>query len=325
MMVALAGALRAYVESANAFIVCMFFIGAGMAVVGPNMPKALGSWFSQKEIALANGLCISGMGIGGAVAMATSASVMSPALGCWRNTMLVLGIAVFVVGILWMLIYKDPKQEGKIEREKPNMMENFKKAFKVKDLWLLSVFYGLNMVGMMALITFLPGVLEKRGMERAGELVSLMLIATVVFNILGGIISDRIGKRKPILIISSIIFGVGVLTLGALKGVSLIISLVITGAALGAIAPVLMTIPVEHKAIGPGLAATAMGVIFMVGNTGGAFGPVVAGKLMDFSGSHWAGFIFMALVLIAAGGCAVPMTETGRKRKPGEAPAAHGH
>ena len=41
LIIAVAGALRAYVESANGLIVCMFFIGAGMAVIGPNMPKAL--------------------------------------------------------------------------------------------------------------------------------------------------------------------------------------------------------------------------------------------------------------------------------------------
>ena len=155
--------------------------------------------------------------------------------------------------------------------------------------------------------------LEERGIERAGELVSIMLGTTVVFNILGGILSDRLGKRKPFLIISSVVFGLGILTLATLKGIPLVVALVITGAALGTIAPVLMTVPVELEEIGPGLSATAIGLIFMVGNTGGAFGPIVSGKLMDLTGSHWAGFIFMAVVLIVAAGCAVPLRETGKK------------
>ena len=50
LTIALAGALRAYVGSANGLILCMFFIGAGMAVLGPNMPRALGMWFSRKEL-----------------------------------------------------------------------------------------------------------------------------------------------------------------------------------------------------------------------------------------------------------------------------------
>lgn len=313
LTIALAGALRAYVGSANGLILCMFFIGAGMAVLGPNMPKALGMWFSPKELALANGLCISGMGIGGAVAMATAASLMSPAFGGWRNTLLVMGILVLGMGLLWMFLYRDREQEGAAEAKKQNMKENFKKVLKVKDLWLLSGFYGLNMVGMMALITFLPVSFEERGLERAGELVSIMLGTTVVFNILGGILSDRFGKRKPFLIISSVVFGIGILTLATLKGLPLILALVITGAALGTIAPVLMTVPVELEEIGPALSATAFGLIFMIGNTGGAFGPILSGKLMDLAGSHWAGFIFMAVALIVAAGCALPLKETGKR------------
>lgn len=318
LVVAVAGALRAYVGSASGLIVCMIFIGAGMAMVGPNLPKALGVWFSQKELAFANGLCISGMGTGGAIAMGTAASVMSPAFGGWRNTMLVIGAGVVIMGLLWIFLYKDPQEGGAAKKKEQNLVANFKKALKVRDLWLLSIFYGLNMVGLMAVITFLPVSLEERGIERAGELVSLMMGTTVVFNILGGILSDRLGKRKPFLIVSALTLGFCILTFATFTGIPLIIALVIAGAALGTIAPVLLTVPVELKEIGPGLAATAVGLIFMIGNTGGFIGPVVSGKLMDITGSHLSGFIFMASALIVAAGFIVPLKETGRKTNQGE-------
>jgi len=325
LVVAIAGALRACIESANDLIICMFFIGAGMAVLGPNMPKALGTWFSQKELALANGLCISGMGIGGAIAMGTAASLMSPSFGGWRNTMLVIGVAVLATGILWMLLYRGRKIEGTSEKKHQSIVENFRKVFRVKDIWLISIFYGLNMVGLMAVITFLPISLEERGVERAGELVSIMMGMTVVFNILGGMLSDRVGKRKPFLLISALIMGLSFLSFAAFTGVPLIISLMFAGAAMGTIAPVLMTIPVELEEISTGLAATAVGLIFMVGNTGGFFGAIVSGKLMDLTGSHWAGFIFMASVLIVAAGFIIPLRETGRKKKPGETASTPSH
>jgi len=314
LIVAIAGASRFYVGSANSLIACMFFIGAGMAVLGPNMPKALGTWFPPKELALANGLCISSMGIGAAVAMGTSAGIMSPAFGGWRKTMVVIGGFVLVMGILWMFLYRDRKIEGASEKKKQNIIENFKKVFKIKDLWFLSIFYGLNMVGLMAIITFLPISLEERGVEKAGELVSIMMGTSVVFNILGGMLSDKLGKRKPFLVISAIVFGLCILSFATLTGTPLIIALMIAGAAMGTIAPILMTIPVELEEIGPGLAATAMGLIFMVGNTGGFFGPVLSGKLMDVTGSHWAGFIFMASALIIAAVFIIPLRETGRKK-----------
>jgi len=75
-----------------------------------------------------------------------------------------------------------------------------------------------------------------------------------------------------------------------------------------------MIIPVEIEKIGTENTATAIGIIFMIGNTGGFIGPVISGKLMDVTGSHWAGFIFMAAALIAAAGSIVPLRETGRKK-----------
>ena len=93
--------------------------------------------------------------------------------------------------------------------------------------------------------------------------------------------------------------------------------LVIAGAALGTIAPVVMSVPVEMEKIGTALAGTAVGFIFMLGSTGGFMGPVVAGKLMDVTGNVMPGFIFVSTVLMVAAGFIVPLKETGRKRKPG--------
>ena len=69
IIVALAGGFRYVAGSVNDLIICMFLIGAGMAMYAPNLPKALGNWFPQKDLAMANGISISGMGIGGAIAI----------------------------------------------------------------------------------------------------------------------------------------------------------------------------------------------------------------------------------------------------------------
>jgi predicted MFS family arabinose efflux permease len=97
-------------------------------------------------------------------------------------------------------------------------------------------------------------------------------------------------------------------------GLPLIIALALAGAAIGTIAPVLMTIPVEIKEVGPSLTATAVGLIFMVGNTGGSIGPILGGKLIDSYG-YAAGFFTMAAALILAALFIIPMRETGKKKR----------
>ena len=103
-------------------------------------------------------------------------------------------------------------------------------------------------------------------------------------------------------------------------GLPLIIALVLAGAAIGTIAPIMMAIPVEIKEVGPALTATAVGIIFMVGNTGGSVGPILGGKLIDSYG-YGVGFFTMAAALIIAAFCIIPMRETGRKKHTSTKPA----
>jgi len=232
---------------------------------------------------------------------------------------------VLAVAILWMLFYKDRSTGTAAEKKKQNVFENFKKVLKVRDIWLIAVYYGLNMISLLAVITLLPLTLEERGIEKSGEFVGIMMGATVVFNVLGGIISDKVGKRKPFLLICAVVFGICTLGFASFTGTMLVVVLIVAGAAMGTIAPILMSVPVEMEKIGTALVGTSMGFIFMLGNTGGFVGPVVAGKLMDMAETSMPGFIFIASALILSAGVIIPLKETGGKRKPGEAPPSHAH
>jgi MFS transporter, CP family, cyanate transporter len=313
LMIVAGGGLRAFAGSATELIGCMFLVGVGLSFVAPNVVKALGTWFPPNELGMANGLVGSGLGVGGALGLALSASVMSPAFGGWRGTMLMLAAFTLGVGILFVLLFREGTSQMPAESGKQNMSSNFKKAFKVKDVWLLGAFYGLFGVGMMAVSALLPVILEEKGVPRAGELASLIMWPAIVSTIIGGIASDKVGRRKPFLITSSIVLGVCIPALTVLTGAPLIIILILAGVAQGIILPVLMAIPAEHKQIGITLAATAVGVMFMLTNVGGFFGPVVAGKLIDMSGSPLLAFIVLGAALIVAAGVIVPVIETGTR------------
>lgn len=313
IIIAAGSALRASAGSAAGLTAWMFVMGAGIAVYGPNMPKALGMWFPGNELGMVTGICMAGMGIGGAVSMATSANILSPAFGGWRATMVALGGVNLAMALLWFLLFRERSaQPG--SHPAPDMLNNFKKVFRVKDIWLLAVFYGLNMAGLMTIVSLLPVTLAERGMERGGEMVAIMMGTAVIFNIAGGVMSDRLGRRKPFLLVSTLVLGLCIAAFSAAEGAALIIALILAGAAMGTIAPVMMIIPVELESVGPALTATAVGLIFMVGNTGGFIGPVVSGRLMDGLGAHWPGFLAMAAALILAAVFVMPLRETGRKK-----------
>ncbi len=314
VFVAAAGGLRYFSTSVVHFTACMFFIGAGIAIFTTLIPKVASTWFPPQELAKANGIGMSSMQLGGAVGMALAVSVLAPAFAGWRGTTVAVALASLAAGILWAIFYLDRPVEGGGVPQEENMAENFKKVMKVREVWLIALVYGIFMVDLMAIVAHLPLTLEQKGVSNAGGYVGLWLIVAVVFNVVGGILSDIFGKRKPFLVFTAIIFGLCIPTFVMVTGAPLVATIIISGAVAGAAVPIIMTIPAEMKQVGPALAGTAMGLIFMLGNAGGFVGPVIAGIIMDASGSPTPAFMFMGVAIIVGGLLALGVPETGQKK-----------
>jgi len=56
LIMAVSGAFRGFAGIAYEFIAMMFILGIGAAILGPSLLKALGTWFSSRQLAMANGI-----------------------------------------------------------------------------------------------------------------------------------------------------------------------------------------------------------------------------------------------------------------------------
>jgi cyanate permease len=306
IIMAAGGGIRYFAGSATAFIICMFFLGAGFAVFMALMPKVLSTWFLPKELATMNAICFASITFGAAIAQGTAVRFMSPAFNGWRGTTLVLAGICLVMALLWLFFYRDWQTVTDAQNKEENIASKFRKVLKIKDIRLIALYYGFVYGALMTILTLLPITLQEKGVIRAGELISIMLAASLIFKIVGGIVSDKVGKRKVFLVVCAIIFGLCMPGFIMFTGVPLIIALVIAGAAFGPMPPIVMTASVEIKQIGTLLAGTALGFITMIGTVGGFIGPLAVGMVMDASGSAWLGFIFMGVVGILAGLIVIP-------------------
>ena len=315
LLVTVGGGLRAFVNSAPGMIAYMFVIGGGVAFAGPNIAKALGTWFPPRDLGKANGIVYSGMTIGAGVGLAAGSSFISPLFGGWRCAVVVLASFSLTIGILWILLFRDKTSDLVTKNSTHDIVGNAKKVFKVKDVWLLGIFFGIFSSGTLAVSGLLPVILEEKGVPRPGELTSIMLWAAAAGSIIGGLASDKIGRRKLLLILFALIMGPTIIALPLATGVPLVITLIISGLTGGAVITILLAIPAEHQKIGPSLAATAVGLMLMFSNAGGFVGPVAAGTLMDWSGSPWVGFAFLGLAYFVAAGVVTTTRETGAKSK----------
>ncbi len=295
------GALRYFVDSALTLAMCMLLVGAGVSALFALMPKVLSTWFPSKRLATVNGICFSSITIGTAFAMGTSAKILSPAFGGWRPTMVVISVVLLLTGIIWLLVYRDLPMAGEEKARRDHITSNFKAVLKIRDVWIFAIFNGMIIGSITALLAFLPITLQERGIGRAGEMVSIMLITSLVFKIIGGIVSDKVEKRKIFIVLGSIILGFTIPWLVKATGGSLIIVLFLAGMSSGPVPPTVLTAVVEIKGVGRSLSGTALGFILMVGTLGGSIGPLVTGKLMDFHQGSGPGFIFMSALGILGG------------------------
>jgi NNP family nitrate/nitrite transporter-like MFS transporter len=304
IIASLGGGLRYFTGSPIEIMICMFFLGAGLTIFVALMPKILSTWFPPNELGTVNGICGASITIAAAVAMATATRFMSPTFNGWRGTAAVLGCLSIAMGILWMLLYRDKQKQP--DEHKEDIRSNFKTVSKIKDVWFFSLNYSFLLASVMILVSLLPVTLQERGINNAGELVAIFMAVTCLFKVVGGIASDKVGKRKIFLIFCGILLSFSIPPFLIFKGVPLIIALVAAGIAVGPAAPVLMTALVEMERIGPPLAGTAFGFINMIGTVGGFLGPVAAGLLIDQFGAPTVAFIFTAVLALIAGLVVVP-------------------
>jgi cyanate permease len=78
----------------------------------------------------------------------------------------------------------------------------------------------------------------------------------------------------------------------------------VVGAGIGGVSPLLRAIPTEIEDVGPELTATAVSLIFAFGELGGFAGPFVVGALRDATGSFVPGIAALvvgAVAIVAAG------------------------
>jgi len=311
LIVAAAGAARYFVAGPNQLIALMFVYGVGFACYGPVIPKALSAVFPATEFGKANGIVWSAIWVGSTLAFFFGVNVLSPFFGGWRMLMVAIGGLSAIAAITWALVFRDPVAEdaesdadiGVSQQESGVPQESgfatFRKVLRTGDIVWLSIYYAFCIAALLSILSLLPRVLEDRGLEQPGMLAALLTGTLVASSIMGGMLSDRFG-RKPVLAVSVIIFALSVPTLLIFSGPLLMICLVIAGAAAGPFLPVSTAMPVEMPGIGPLFAGTALGILFMIGNVGGFFGPIVTGWLMDTTGSAWSGFIFVVLLLFIA-------------------------
>lgn len=310
---ALACAARAWCQDGPSLMIAMLVFGMHIGFVAPALPKALAGHVPGERLARASGATLVSYTFGTALTILLARTVLAPAAGGWRPLMIAAGIAMAVVAAAWQLGMRDRGALSGHAR-----LRDVLDMARHRELLRVAAMQFLMFGGYLALLGLLPRLLAEAGLQASqiGRAVALWLAVAGTANLLGPMLSDRIGRRRPLLLGGAAVATLGLAAVAALGiaqgglGVTMAwLGLAALGG--GSFAPLLLALPLELPGIGAKRAGAAMGLLMLVGQVGGFVLPVAAGKCAE-SGGFVAALGMLAaahaLVILPALG----LRETGR-------------
>lgn len=273
--------------------------GIGMCFMTILAPAAISAWFPPEKRGLPMGIWAVWMPVG-TIAIFILAPRVASAFQ-WQYVWWMCAAYSAIIFVLYMLFFRIPPGSG-IDKpvDTKHELQNMKVTMKKRDPWLLAIAFGSYNVALIALSTYMPTYLNlERGFspETAGLLVSGMMGFSIVTVMLGGVLSDKLGTRKKVIVVPFLIVAV-ILCFFYLPGYGVIATMW----ALGIIGGFAMT-PVFASAteiVSQPEAGTALAILTLGQNAGMCLGPLFFGIVAENIGWVAAGYACVPFVLLAA-------------------------
>lgn len=231
----------------------------------------------------------------------------------WRY--IILGIALFAAAVLVINIFKLHLPEEEASKETNLASEESSGGLLSNvNLWMLVVIWALGNSQLLAYVTFVPQHFQEIGMtmQRAGLLTSFIMFVPIFLSPVVGIIIDKTGWKKRLLLAGSIIMAISFILIS--RGA---IGLPIWAFTLGiGFTPIpVLVFSLLPESIKPRQMVMGLGILTAASNLGIAVGPSAFGFLLDKTGGNFnLGFIILALIslviILALSG--IKQTKTNR-------------
>ncbi len=290
----------------------------GTAITVPLSTAIAAQWFSNRGLPLFNGVTMTFINAGNAIAFA--ATVPLATVLAWRMPIFVYGVVALTCAVIWMLVGKNAPGST-TPRGQQHAAE--KVSFSKVAVQRPTVLLGLAVMGSWALwnavTSWLPSYYHeafRMPLATASSAVTIVAVGGTIGCIAGGIIPLRLGRRKPMLVISGSMMGLAVLSAIMFNNLAVIsVSVALFGLFSNLQNPTLFTIPMETPGATVRSGVVMLSFMQMAGNIGNFVSPLVVGTLADRTGSYLPGFFLFIAFSLSSLVAGLLLAETGPKGK----------
>lgn len=310
LLIGVFGFLRGFAHGYEELLILQSVLGVGFAFILPCLAKMVNALFGERA-GFATGVYVSGFPTGD-IAGITLASYLLNLNVNWRLIFQVFGAWGLTLASIWLLVVEE-RRNGVAGK---TLKRSFKNLIKTREIWILTGICVCSMGCYDTALTWLPHILGLKPLplSEASFVTSMLPLGFLISALTVGVVSDRLGVRRPFIITLGLIGGLSLSTLAFdLKGVLWILAL-IAGFSLSGILTMVLTVPAGVPKVKE-VVGTSIGIISSIGNLGTFIFPMVVGFLMDKTSSLLAPITFLAAAPFSASMLGIALQETGRKEK----------
>lgn len=302
------------------YVAILFFrvcFAVGTAVIIPVATAITAEWFSTRELPLLNGIGMSTVNVGNGIAFLATVPIANWL--SWNAPIWIYGATALVFAICWVILGKE-KETYPEEIDLSNFTDN-RRDFSLMDVlknraaWLMTLAVTVSWALANAFNSWLPDYYNTVfgiPLEKASSILSIYTISATIASVVGGILSTKIGRRKPFMIISGLFTGVAALFAVLFNNPTIIyIAVALFGLFFGIQIPSLFTIPMEMPGMSVRSGVIVIAMMQVGGNLGNFISPLAIGVLVDATGSYLPGFIAFVILSFGFLIAGIMLPETG--------------
>ena len=325
-----AAAFLPFAHSLEPLLLGRFIFGLGGAVVVTLLGPAVMQWFGAGELPIVNG--INNVAVNTGITITLFATVPLATRVGWRNALLLYAGLNAACALAWALFGRDRSTErGERSERKRGSAEpvarpphtavarkgsvRYADVWRRRETWLITGAFLFPLALYLAFNSWLPSYyVEARGMTRlqASRYTGLVNLVGIPAAIVGGVLTRRLGLRRPFLLGAGVAVGFGALGMLLLGDPALLrVSAVVLGTAFFIAGAPLLTLAMELPGVTSQHVGLIMGTMFSCAYLFSSVSPILVGWLRDRTGSFLPGLLVWAVASWALALCGLFLPETG--------------
>jgi cyanate permease len=239
------------------------------------------------------------------VATHTSATILSPWLGGWRNVLFLLSFPAVIIGILWYFTGRDPeKRDVEINQTiQVPFRQALARVFHIREIWIIGLIILLLWGALSGFLGYLPLYLRNIGWKpiEADSVMTVVNGAYLVGNIPMALLASRFTGYKMMLFMGILVTIISLGLLPVVNDTNIWPLLIISNFLRSGASVATNVLIFETPGVGSTYGGTAMGLVNSIGMVGAFAAPPIGNSFANISPSmpflFWAGLAALSLPL----------------------------